>query len=235
MLILALVITAGLVVYGPIPQDTSYHQFADTRTYFGIPNFWDVISNAVIFLAGVYALFCWKKMTGLSNAMKWVLIAGMLLTGLGSAYYHHTPGNATLVWDRLPMTLVFMSFFSLMVFSLLSEKLGRMLFFILVPVGILSVIYWYLSEVQGHGDLRPYVLVQFFPMISLPLILYWSKPGRPVVLGVSWILICYLLAKVTEHFDKEIFSLLKLWSGHTLKHILSGVSLYYMVRLSHRL
>ena len=34
----------------PITQYPSYHNFADTRTFFGIPNFFDVISNIPFFM-----------------------------------------------------------------------------------------------------------------------------------------------------------------------------------------
>src|SRR4029077_315822 len=36
---------AILALLPPIPQDPSYHQFADQRTLLGIPNFWNVIST----------------------------------------------------------------------------------------------------------------------------------------------------------------------------------------------
>src|SRR6202030_1202754 len=42
----------GLVLLPPIPQDQSYHQFADQRTIFGIPNFWNVVSNLPFLAAG---------------------------------------------------------------------------------------------------------------------------------------------------------------------------------------
>ena len=35
----------GLLLLPPIPQDQSYHHFADQRTVLGIPNFWNVVSN----------------------------------------------------------------------------------------------------------------------------------------------------------------------------------------------
>ena len=34
----------GLLLLSPIPQDQNYHQFADQRTIFGIPNFWNIVS-----------------------------------------------------------------------------------------------------------------------------------------------------------------------------------------------
>jgi hypothetical protein len=40
---------------------------------------------------------------------------------------------------------------------------GILLFFPLVLLGGGSVVYWHLTEVWGHGDLRPYLLVQLYP------------------------------------------------------------------------
>jgi hypothetical protein len=36
---------ASLLGLPPIVQDQNYHDFADQRTLFGIPHFWNVISN----------------------------------------------------------------------------------------------------------------------------------------------------------------------------------------------
>ena len=43
LMTLAAVIALG--IHGPIPQSQSYHAFADSRTIWGIPHFFDVISN----------------------------------------------------------------------------------------------------------------------------------------------------------------------------------------------
>ena len=43
---------AGLLLLPSIKQDQSYHQFADQRTIFGIPNFWNVVSNLPFLAVG---------------------------------------------------------------------------------------------------------------------------------------------------------------------------------------
>jgi hypothetical protein len=45
-----------LLLLPPIPQDQSYHQFADQRTIFGIPNFWNVVSNLPFLAVGAAGL-----------------------------------------------------------------------------------------------------------------------------------------------------------------------------------
>jgi len=44
----------------PIAQDPRYHEFADRRAFFGIPNFWDVVSNIPFLLSESRAdVFAW--------------------------------------------------------------------------------------------------------------------------------------------------------------------------------
>ena len=47
---------AGLLLLPPIPQDQSYHQFADQRAMLGIPNFWNVVSNFPFIAIGAVGL-----------------------------------------------------------------------------------------------------------------------------------------------------------------------------------
>src|SRR5207244_12895519 len=95
-----------------------------------------------------------------------VVGVGVVLTGLGSAWYHAAPDNARLVWDRLPMPLVFMGMLS----AVVAERIGVAAGLVLLPVflasGLASIAYWHASEAAGAGDLRPYVLVQFFPALA---------------------------------------------------------------------
>src|SRR3954464_2783902 len=93
---------AAMLLLPPIPQDQSYHQFADQRTLLGIPNFWNVISNLPFVVIGGIGLLRYRD-----SPATIVLFAGIFLTGFGSAYYHWNPTDAALFWDRLPMTLGF--------------------------------------------------------------------------------------------------------------------------------
>src|SRR2546422_9702397 len=44
---------AGIMVCGPISQDAAYHEFADTRRLFGVPNFLNVASNIPFLVIGI--------------------------------------------------------------------------------------------------------------------------------------------------------------------------------------
>lgn len=213
-----------------IPQAPAYHDFADDRMLFGIPNFWNVASNVAFLAVGVFGLLKFSRgaIPGAGQSYL-VFCLGIILVSMGSAYYHLDPTPQSLVWDRLPMTLAFMAIFSMVVSDRVSEKLGARLLWPLVLVGVASVTYWYWSEVQGRGDLRPYVIVQFLPMLIITMLLLLYS-GKRMLTALLWAtLFTYALAKVAEHFDPAIFAWLGFWSGHTIKHLLSALAVLWVV------
>lgn len=217
----------GAVVAPPIPQDPAYHDFADTRTVLGVPNFWNVASNLPFLLVGLLGLRELYRGTPAaapeSRPAYLVFFAGIALIGPGSAWYHLAPDNARLVWDRLPMTLAFMALFSLVIGEYLSAPVGKKLLWPLVATGVGSVVYWRLGELGGHGDLRPYALVQFLPMVLIPLILLLFRP-RFTGTAYLWAMLAgYVAAKLAELLDEPLFRWLYPVSGHTLKHLLAAL------------
>jgi hypothetical protein len=236
VLILAvLIITASL---RRIPQDLAYHQFADGRTFFGIPNFWNVISNLPFLIIGIYGIWflAEKKnreiFTHWNNRLIWICIfAGIACVGLGSAYYHVCPSNDRLVWDRLPMTLVFMSLAALIISERIQAKAGLVFLILLNALGVFSVWYWQYTEQQNQGDLRLYAFVQFAPMFILPAILLLYRKGPALFPDLAWVFLFYVLAKLTEHFDAVIYRFCGFWSGHTIKHFAASLAVFYLFRI----
>lgn len=114
---------AGLALLPKIPQDQAYHLFADQRTLFGIPNFWNVVSNIPFIVVGAAGLARFRD-----DAARIVLFLGFFLTGIGSAYYHWDPNDGTLFWDRLPMTISFAAILSLVVQERVGARMGRSCF-----------------------------------------------------------------------------------------------------------
>ena len=131
------IIAVGLLLGPRIAQPLSYHQFADQRTFLGIPHFFDVVSNLGFLLVGVWgAVFVMKASAGanvLNREERWpyfFFFLGVLLTAFGSAYYHWAPDNARLLWDRLPMAMGFMGLLAAVLAervapTLSSKVLGR--------------------------------------------------------------------------------------------------------------
>ena len=213
----------------PIPQDPDYHLFVDSRRLFAVPNCWNVLSTLPLLLVGVWGLSYVNKRDHEAFAPELVLpyrtfFVGILLTAFGSAYYHLMPSNESLVFDRLPMTIGFAGLFSIVTAEFVSVRIGRRLLIPLVVIGIASVVFWAITESRGAGDLRPYVLFQFLPVLLIPFILVVYQPASRSA-RYFWIMIAfYVVAKLCEHFDAEIFSLGEIVSGHTLKHLFASLA-----------
>ncbi len=215
-----------------VAQPTEYHDFADQRIFLGIPHTCNVVSNAPFVLVGVCGM-CWL-MCGRNVSLAFVeprercpyfifflLIA---LTGVGSAYYHADPNNGTLVWDRLPLAMAFMALFAIIIAERVSRPAGMWLLPILIAVGAGSVVYWHWSESNGQGDLRVYLLVQFYPLLALPLILFLFRSRYSGTADLVAALALYILAKILELLDKIIYAQGQIVSGHTLKHLVAALS-----------
>ncbi len=233
-LVTAVVVVTGVLV-DPVPQDQQYHQFADQRAYFAIPNVLNVATNlffALIGFAGLYFLCIRRSLIVVDSifAVYITFFAALAAVAPGSAYYHWTPDNQSLVWDRLPMTLAFMSFFTIILAERLSLKFARIIFLPLIIAGVLSIAYWHHSELAGNGDLRPYGLVQFLPMLLVPMILLMFDEKFTHGRAIWWFLGWYLVAKIFELLDHQIFEWLALISGHSLKHLGAGIGCFIYLR-----
>jgi hypothetical protein len=198
----------------PIAQDETYHRFADSRTVWSIPNFWNVASNLPFAIVGILGLW---KLRGVFNR---VLFTGVLLTFFGSACYHLAPADARLVWDRLPMTLVFMALLACVLTGENDSRFSRWLLASLVACGLASVLWWIATD-----DLRLYVLVQFGPLLILVPGLWFVHDARYLAAALT----LYALAKLAEFCDRAIFSNLPV-SGHTAKHVLAALATYFIFR-----
>jgi len=122
------------------------------------------------------------------------------------------------VWDRLPLAALFPLVFAVAIGDRVSPAVGRALFLPLAVAGVVSVVWWDVTD-----DLRPYALVQFLPAGADPLML-WLFPGRrataPLLIGVA----IYAGSKLFELGDGVILAAGGLVSGHTVKHVLSAVA-----------
>ena len=238
----ALIIAAVFLFTSAIPQDPAYHQFIDGRDLLGVPNFWNVISNLPFLVVGAWGLvFVYRhanEVCVISCEMAYmVFFAGILLTAFGSSYYHLAPSNETLLWDRLPMTIGFAGLLTVIVAEFVSASAARRLLLPLLIVGFASVEYWVWTESRGVGDLRPYAIVQFLPMLLIPVILLTHRPTIGAARYFWWMLAFYLVAKLLEFFDADVFALGHLISGHSLKHVAAAMTpavfLYALIRRRH--
>jgi len=234
------IVAVGLFLTPRIAQPQSYHQFADQRALLHIPHFFDVVSNLGFLVVGLWGVaFVMRRSSGTDGTFRdpkerWAYFAfflGVLLTAFGSAYYHWAPDNARLLWDRLPMAMGFMGLLAAVLGERMAPALASTTLGPLLGVGIGSVLYWRWTDLAGRDDLRLYGIVQFGSMaLVLALCLLYPSPytrGRDMFAVVAF----YILAKLFEGLDRQIFRAGGFISGHTLKHLAAAFACYLVLRM----
>jgi hypothetical protein len=227
-------------VLPPLRQPQQYHEFADQRNWLGVPNFLNVVSNVGFLIVGLLGLrWLWRDSSAMGGVrfiearerVPYVaFFLGIVFTCFGSAYYHLNPNDSTLVWDRLPMTISFMSILAGVISERISVTTGGWLLVPLVLLGIGTVEYWH-----WRGNLWPYAAVQYFSLLLIGLIMLLFPPRYSRSSDLLWAVAFYSLAKVAEALDAKVFATTRLISGHTLKHFIAAFAAYWvLVMLSNR-
>ena len=155
-----------------------------------------------------------------------VFFLGACFTCFGSGYYHWAPKDVTLAWDRLPMTLAFMSLLAATISERVSVTAGTRLLWPLVAAGAASVWWWRWTE-----NLWPYVAAQYFSIFLIGWLMLFFPPSytrSADILGVAGF---YALAKIAEALDAQIYNLTGWISGHTVKHLIATVAVYWVLRM----
>lgn len=237
---LAVLAAAWGLFFPPLLQAQVYHLFADTRALLEIPNAGDTLSNLAFLIVGVLGLaFLWRERASGGSGrfiapreMRpwWVFFAGVVLTSAGSAWYHLAPDDARLVWDRLPMTIAFMSLVAAVVSERISVRAGSRLLWPLVLVGLAGVVYWRWSALAGFENLRPYLAVQFGSIAVILSIAALARSRYTHGGAIFALATAYGIAKVVEVFDREIFGFGGWLSGHTLKHLAAAAGIWLLLR-----
>jgi hypothetical protein len=203
----------------PLPQPASYHHFADQRSIGMLCNAADVLSNLVILAAGLLNLrWVMRHASRQPSQFPGMLVVaiGLIFTAFGSAYYHFAPSDATLVWDRLPMTIVFAGILAMLWTSVTGQRVGWVQMAILVIVSVGTIGYW-----LAFNSLWPYAELQFGGLAVILVMTLIRKVDAPLAWGM--VIGFYALAKVFETLDWQIWALTDhLFAGHALKHIASG-------------
>lgn len=207
-----------------IAQPEDYHRFADHREWLGIPHAADVLSNVIFMAAGVLGLLRMRSPHAASITRKvtiplGVFFSGLILTGLGSAYYHWAPDSRTILFDRLPMVIAFAGIIG----AFLSQRIS-------VRVGMVGMAVSLLAGVAGlalsivNGSLALYLVLQFGGLVGLVvglLLTHDANDPFPWWGLVNW----YVLAKFFEIGDHFFWDMTQhLVSGHTLKHLAAGMA-----------
>jgi hypothetical protein len=233
----ALAAVLAIALVGPIPEPRSFRQLADERMLFGIANFWNVVSNAPFLLigaGGLYVIARGRPGAFIEPEEKWAYVASFLAVALiafGSAYYHLAPLDDRLMWDRLPISLGFMALLSAVIAERIDVKAGLRLLAPLLVAGVASVLHWRWSGLRGAENILPYALVQYGAIAAIVAIAAFSPSrytrGADVLVAVA----IYALAKLVEVLDAQIYALGHFVSGHTLKHLLAALAVWWLVRM----
>jgi len=225
-----LIILLILAIFLPsIQQDQNYHNFADQRALFGVNNAFDTLSNLAFIIVGILGLFNFynNKFIKISNSFSVILnlfFISIILTGLGSGYYHLSPNDFTLVFDRLALTLVFTFILAMLANVRISERSGFHTLAELIILAPLTVLIW-----NYNGNLTPYAVLQFGGIIIIVLTLLLTKAQKQSPCFAS-LIILYGFAKLAEFYDVEIFKLSQnLISGHTLKHLIGAIAVLIFI------
>lgn len=211
----------------PIYDRVDVNVYADQRTFFGIPNFFLVLPGLIFFILGLLGLGkLWAQRNTFLRSVWMVFFIATIGIGLGSGYYHLDPSDPRLFWDRLSISTAFMALLAGVITERISLNRAKTIAPLLILAGMGSIFYWAWS-----GDVRFYWLIQYFSIIALPLLCFcFPMKGDKYIYGV---VIFYVLAKVVEIYDGQIFSLThQMISGLTLKQLFGAVGVYFVYRKS---
>jgi len=231
---LAVLSAAVLFLAPPMAEPPIFGIFVDDRQIAGIPHFWNVVSNVPLLVVGVWGVYVVQHANTLAEPVARTAYAlcfgAVALAGIGSWWFHLAPDAGRLLWDRLPIAQGFMALLCAVIAERVSMAAGRNALVPLLVAAAASVLYWRWSMLRGTENITPYALVQYGGLAAIvALAMLRSRYTRGgdllVVAGL------YSAAKVAELLDREIYALGNLLSGHTLKHLLAAVAVWWLVRM----
>lgn len=220
----------------PLTQAPHFHDFADQRSWLGLPCALDVLSNLPFAFFGVWGLRtlgCVQApaLDQTQRQLAALFFAGLIVTALCSAWYHWQPDNAGLAADRLAMTVAFAGLLGLGTATHVGARAGQGLALAVLLCGPLAVGAW-----AASGNLLPWALLQGGGMVLL-LVLAVMRP-LPGALALRWgaVIAIYAVAKVLEQYDVAVYAATgQLVSGHSLKHLVAAFAAWPVIKALHLL
>ena len=241
-----------LACFGPhVAQHAHYHAFADQRALFGVPYAMDVLSNLPFALAGVIGLVAWFSAgrapvrNPLRNPLRnpdptrhfaALFFAGLIVTALGSTYYHLNPSDSSLAIDRLGMVASFAGMLGLAAAQRVSLRAGLATVLAVLLMGHSTVAVW-----AETGNLLPWAVLQGGGTVML-LVLAMCRPVAQTsavalpstTVALLPVVLVYTLSKFLELADQPIFELThQSVSGHSLKHAVAALAAWPVIRFMH--
>jgi len=234
--ILAVVAAAVMLVALFVPsfrQPQQYHNFADQRVcLLAVPHCGDVLSNIPFLFVGVSGwllAFDKSKRRCVMTFWQWLalmfLSIGLIGTAFGSAYYHWSPNDSRLLWDRIPMAIALSAVLAGSVGERVSGAFGPIMVILVPLMGIICTMWWRVTN-----DLRLYAGFQAACVLLYGGVLcLFPSPYTHEYAGYIPLLL-FALARLFEILDHMTWLLtLHFVSGHTLKHLLAAAAGQFLV------
>lgn len=242
-LLFTFALLALVALFGPVlpAADVAIASvFADDRSWHGLPNAMDVLSNLPFLLIGAWGLYRLNRIDRAhqqalaqfplappasdppDNTLDcaWLFFAGLIATAAGSAFYHLMPDAPRLAADRAGMAVAFAGLIGIAVCERVSQRAGWPAAWFVLTAGLLAA-----EVVQESGNVLPWAIVQFGGM-ALVLTLALATPMRGAVgLKLGWVIFFYVVAKAFELADHQIYEASgHMISGHSLKHLVAALA-----------
>jgi hypothetical protein len=204
------------------------HPFVDARSWWGIPNTLDVLSNVPMLGVGLWGAWRIHRILTCASQIKrsaMLAFVGLVLTWAGSSMYHWHSVPETLVLDRLGMSVTFAGVLGWAVAECLQVGWAhRFAVCVMLAGGVSATLPLWI------GHVLPWAVLQFG---GLMLVLAHAVLMRREGLAWwtfkwpwLWLVGCYVLAKWLELEDAQVFIWTREWvSGHTLKHLTAALAL----------
>jgi hypothetical protein len=146
----------------------------------------------------------------------WIFFAGLILTALGSVFYHLQPDGLRLAADRAGLSVVFAGLIGFAVCERMSARAGW-------PAAWFTLAGSWLAAAVCHktGNVLPWALAQFGGLALLFMMLALTRPVDGTTgLKLGRVIFFFALAKLIESADPVIFEATgRLVSGLGLKHL----------------
>ncbi|KAI3955270.1 hypothetical protein MKW98_020903 [Papaver atlanticum] len=204
-----------------IPHSPNHHRFSDMRNFLGVPNTLNVITNFPFLIVGVLGFVICLQGSIFVISLRgevwgWAFFyAGIVGIAFGSAYYHLKPDDNRVVFDRLPMMVVYASLLSIFVIERVGERTGVMCLCSALMLALVSIAYE-----RSFDDLRLCMMFQLIPSIVIPALAFMFPPKYTHSRYWFWAAGVYLLAKLEAFADMKIYGLDHyIISGHSLEHL----------------
>lgn len=242
-LLFTFALLALVALFGPVlpAADVAIASvFADDRSWHGLPNAMDVLSNLPFLLIGAWGLYRLNRIDRAhqqalaqfplappasdppDNTLDcaWLFFAGLIATAAGSAFYHLMPDAPRLAADRAGMAVAFAGLIGIAVCERVSQRAGWPAAWFVLTAGLLAA-----EVVQETGNVLPWAIVQFGGM-ALVLTLALATPMRGAVgLKLGWVIFFYVVAKAFELADHQVYEASgHMISGHSLKHLVAALA-----------